>query len=97
VCNSPLSKEYIVEAANKYAKNVISITEYTCLLDEGNKQWMAAASQSDSSLVRETMMILNCRDFQSVLYTRPNAELGGRFWVFVDRCSGKIITSYGER
>jgi hypothetical protein len=100
VCQMPLDKIAILRAATDYAARNIEVSEYNVTYDEANAAWSATVSESSGSgsknlQVYETALL--SKDYQTVVFTHRTHSLGGRLWVFVDRCSGNIITSCGEK
>jgi len=92
-----LTDEQIIKAADDFISKTIDRSEYIRQVDEHNKEWLCLVAESTSSFVHEQARQLENRDYQSVLYTYRTPVLGGRYWVFVDTCTGDIITAFGEK
>jgi len=79
-----LSREQIIDAANKVARNHgLDPDQMTIRYDEGNALWRASNYTDVSELAD--------KDYQVVAYwMKPPAPEGG-FWVLVDKKTGRIL------
>ena len=94
-CAVPIGDLGMMDAAEEYVENIIHLRDYSCRLDYGNSEWAEIVSKDDSLFLRDRMTMLGCRDYQDVV-CRYKEVGGGEFRVFVDRCTGEIITVYTE-
>jgi hypothetical protein len=95
-----LKKEDIVQIATRYwLGRGGSLKYHHPVYEEGNVEWIETledlrlrypefATQYD---------VLNGRDYQVVKFQLVPESLGGSVWVFVDRCTGEVIKSCGEK
>jgi len=79
-----LSREQIIDAANKAARNHgLDPDQMTISYDEGNALWRTSNYTDVSELAD--------KDYQAVSYWwKPLAPEGG-FWVLVDKKTGRIL------
>ena len=79
-----LSREQIIDAANKAARNHgLDPDQMDVVYDEGNGYWRVANYKD--------MPELADKDYQAVAYLqKPTAPEGG-FWVLVDKKTGRIL------
>ena len=102
---STLTKQQIIDIATKKAKaEEVSLDIREVYYDLGNKAWARKLAEikknsPDYAKSRDYFKILDSYDYQAVLFAiKPDLNvLGGDFWVFVDRKTGKVITIHGEK
>ncbi len=100
-----LTKQQIINIATKEAKaENITLDIREVYYDLGNNAWARKLveikkNSPDYAKSRNYFKILDTYDYQAVLFAlKPDIlVLGGDFWVFVDRKTGKVITIHGEK
>ena len=102
---STLTEQQIIDIATDNAQaEGISLDIRVVCYDAGNEAWasklMAIKKNSpDYAKSRNYFKVLDNYDYQAVLFAiKPDLNvLGGDFWVFVDRQTGGVITTHGEK
>ena len=81
-----LSREQIIDAANKVARNHgLNPDQMMIRYDEGNEYWRASTSNY------KDMPELADKDYQAVSYWMKPISPEGGFWVLVDKKTGRIL------
>ena len=93
---SALTRQEIVRIAGEQAKGEgIILANRNTVFDRGNKRWHRKFKTINTTMAPSYEFLEN-REYQAILYSLKRSQLGGDFWVFVDKQSGEVLTFYGE-
>jgi len=95
-----LKNEEILEAARKFLKSIgVSIEDKKVLLDEKDKRWQEAFEllKKEESWIKSLKLFADCEYKAVYFYPKDKVTLGGEYWVFVDKESGKVVSYLGAK